>query len=75
MKKEYYFNINFQGEIYGVMAISIDNIYFCRLTKVYTCLKYKPFIKTALEKGIEYNPSLRENLFDGWTIIIRINRK
>ena len=73
MKKEFFFNINFQGEIYGVMAIGIDNIYFCKLTKVNICLKYQPFIKNALEKGIEYNPSLRENLFDGWMVIVRIN--
>ncbi len=80
MKKQtYIFNINYLGEIYGVKAVCMDacmdSIYFCKITKANTCLKYRPMIREAIEREIEYNPFLREDLFDGWVVMIRILQK
>ena len=76
MKKQtYIFNVNYLGEIYGVKAVCTDEIYFCKITQANTCLKYRPMIREALEREIEYNPFLREDLFDGWIVMIRILQK
>ncbi len=74
-KQTYIFNINYLGEIYGVKAVCMNEIYFCKITKANTCLKYRPMIREALEREIEYNPFLREDLFDGWVVMIRILQK
>ena len=80
MKKQtYIFNVNYLGEIYGIKAVCMDaykdKIYFCRTTQVNTCLKYRPMIKKVIEREIKYNPFLREDLFDGWVVMIRILQK
>lgn len=74
-KQTYIFNINYLGEIYGIKALSMENIYFCKIIRANTCLKYRPMIREAIEREIEYNTFLREDLFDGWVVMIRIQKK
>ena len=64
-KQTYIFNINYLVEIYGIKAVCMDEIYFCKITKANTCLKYRPMIREAIEREIEYNLFLREDLFAG----------